>query len=640
MLESEIYNLLKKYEIGVPNFVTFGLNDTPSLDFYPVALKLESKKVVHKSNYGAVKINIVDDEHLAKAKAEIIANVSAKGVVLDESDRFIAVSMVSGEELYFGMVDDDIFGRTALFGKGGVLLEMYKDVCYFDVFATDEEISRAINLTKVSKIFKGFRGSNFKIEDTVKELKKVLRFIKENENIKEFDLNPIILNKDGFFVVDARIKYEEVNKCECTKRVRPNFFENSSVAVIGASDDPKKVGYAIAKNSLSFTDRLYFVNKKGGELFGKKLYQTISEIEDSIDTAVITIPANFVIPSIMELIPKGVKNLIVISAGFKEAGNPEAEKDIKALADKHNINVIGPNCLGYFEATKSLNLTFGTSNIIKGDIALISQSGAVLSALMDKAYQSGVGFSHIISVGNMVDLNFANLINMLNEEDSCKYISIYAEGTKDGVALLNAIRSSKKPVYVFKVGKSEASKKAAFSHTGNLSGNYDMFKGLFESVGVKMVDNIEALLFAPLFEVNDVLVVTNAGGPAAILTDYINERKKRMYELNSEEIAKLNAILPSNWSNNNPVDIIGDAMSGRYKDTLDIVKDFKAELIYVVVTPQFMTDSLEIVKLISNYPKNVIPIVLGGELMQSAKDYLIQNQTLFFDNLKDATAFL
>jgi acyl-CoA synthetase (NDP forming) len=384
------------------------------------------------------------------------------------------------------------------------------------------------------------------------------------------------------------------------------------------------------------------VNAKGGELFGKKLYTSIAHIEGDIDTAVIMIPSNTVIESIKALIPRNLKNLIIISAGFKETGDNESEQLIATLSNEHNFNVIGPNCLGYLNGAENLNLTFGIDGLKNGNLALLSQSGAVLSALMDKAYDAGVGFSHLVSSGNMVDLDFAEMIDMLNREETCNTISIYAEGIQNGKEFLRAIRESQKKIYIFKTGKSAQSKKAAFSHTGNLSGNYAMFKGLIESVGAKIEENIEALLFNPSNEVNNILIVTNAGGPATILTDYIIDQGKTLYTLSDAELDALNEVLPSNWSKNNPVDIIGDAMANRYEKTLEVVSKFEGvDLIYLLVTPQCMTDTLAIVQLCEReWGKKIYPILLGGHEMEEAKNYLRSRQKLFFKTLQSATSFL
>ncbi len=642
MLESEIYKLLTNNGFKLPKYIRCEVTDVPYIDFFPVALKVESSKIIHKSDFGAVKVNISNKKKFIKAKQEIIKSISQKDIFLDEDDYFLVTQMVEGFELFVGVVDDDIFGKVIIFGKGGVFLEMYKDICYIDLYAKNDEIIKSIKSLKISKLFKGFRNYKFDIAEIVQFIQKVQEFVINNPMIKEMDFNPVMLNEDGLTIVDSRIKFSKNQKTKLVRTKRPDFFKNQKVVVVGASANPNKVGYAIIQNSLKSSCELFFVNSKGGELLGKKVYSSISKIKGDIDTAVLTIPAKFVFGIIKELIEKKLKNLIIISAGFKEVGDLNSENNLKLLAHKHNFNIIGPNCLGYYNSTTNLNLTFGTSNIYQGDIAFISQSGAVLSALMDKASKFKIGFSHIISAGNMVDINFAELINMLNNEESCKYICIYAEGISDGKRFLEALRNTKKPTYVFKTGKSSLSKKVAFSHTGNLSGNYKMFKGLIKSVGSKIEDNIEALLFNPIIDCDNILIITNAGGPASILSDYIIDRGKKIYQLTSEDIAEFDKVLPFNWPKANPIDIIGDSQSDRYENSLKIANNLpEVELIYLIVTPQFMTDSLNIAKLLTKkWDKKIIPIFLGGELFGKSMKYLEKNKIIYFDSLQDATSFL
>lgn len=644
MRESELYAWLGEYGIATPRCARFGLAGDMSVDFYPVVLKIESPKVVHKSDVGGVIVGIHSDSELLEAREKIKQNLSNHGIALDSGDGFLVSEMVDGEELYIGAVDDDIFDHVILFGKGGIYLELYKDITYIDSEACADEIVRAVKKTKFSRLFEGYRGGSFTMNDAVEIVQKVQKLLAENPEIVELDLNPIKLTKRGLVAVDGRVKMRETPKQAREMREnRPKFLDNRTVAIIGASTDPSKVGYAVAKNAKSFNGELFYVNPRGGELFGRKLYQSIDEIPGQVDMAVLVIPTSSVIPSIMQLVKKGLKNLIVITAGFKESGNEADENRIAELAREYNFNVIGPNCLGYFNADGGLNLTFGSSNVHVGNLALISQSGAVLASLMDKAYSGNVGFSHLISAGNMVDLNFAEMVDMLVDSPRCEAISIYAEGIKNGKRFLRSIRRSPKKIYVFKTGKSEESKKAAFSHTGNLSGNYEMFKGLLESVGVKMEDNIEALLFDPTYKVQKIAIITNAGGPATILTDYLIEQGKELYELSNKEIAMLDTKMPPHWSRNNPIDIIGDALPDRYLKALEIVDEFSdVDLIYMLITPQFMTDALSTVKLLKEreWKHPVLPILLGGDMVEEANQFCRSHKIQFFKTLQSATSFL
>lgn len=641
MVESELYPLLSRSGFQIPPFRRFALSEPISLDFFPIALKIESPKIVHKSDVGGVTISLPDTHAAEAAREAMRKRIAEHGVTLDETDGFIATAMIQGEELFAGVVDDPIFGQIILFGKGGVLLELYRDVCYIDIHADETEIIRAVRTTKISKLFEGFRGSKPMMGEIVTFIQNLQRFIKTNPSIRECDLNPVIYNSRGLHVVDARIAYHtEASSSDSLSPQRSNFFENKNVAVIGASNDPNKVGYAIAHNALSFQGNLYLINAKGGTFEGRRLYCSLDEIDDTIDTAVITIPSCRVIETIEALIPKGAKNIIIVSAGFKEVGDTQSEQRLSDLAREHNLNIIGPNCLGYYESTRTLNLTFGSPNIKQGSLALIAQSGAVLSSLMDKATEEGIGFSHILSAGNMADMGFADIITMLSADPQCKAISLYAEGIQEGKAFLKALRRCSKPIRVYKAGKSPQARKAAFSHTGNLSGDYPMFRGLLESVGVKMVDSIEALLYERSFE--NIAVITNAGGPGTIMTDVIIERGAKLYTLSEKDLSVLDAVLPSNWSRNNPIDIIGDARSERFETALRSVDAMEGvDLIYLLITPQMMTDTLNIVKLLDQpWNKPVYPILLGGAMMAEALGYLKKNSKPCFTTLHEAGAFL
>lgn len=644
MVESQLYPMLESAGFRTPRYLRFPLDAEAEIDFYPVALKIESPGIVHKSDVGGVALSLHDGPALERAREKMLLDLQTHGITPDpDTDAFIVTEMIRGEEFFVGVIDDPIFGKTILFGKGGVLLELYRDVCYIDVNAGRDEIKRSLRTTKISRLFEGYRGSQTGIETAIDLIEKVQHFLTANPDISECDLNPLILDGEGFCVVDARVRFHDLPvSAPNTKRIRNSFFDNRTVAVIGASSNPEKVGYAIAKNALSFQGKLYLLNTRGGNFEGIEMVRSLDEIDDTIDTAVITIPSSHVLETIGQLLPKGVKNIIVVSAGFKEIGDTQSEQKLLKLARDHDLNIIGPNCLGYYNSRPSLNLTFGSDAIKPGSLALIAQSGAVLSSLMDKAVQNGIGFSHILSTGNMADMDFADIVTMLGNAPECEAISIYAEGIQEGKAFLDALRSCSKPVRIYKAGKSPEARKAAFSHTGNLSGDYPMFKGLLEASGVKMVDTIEALLYPAANHYDRIAIITNAGGPGTILTDYIIERGKTLHPLNEEEIRRLGEVLPSNWSHNNPIDIIGDARSDRFEAVLERVDSFAGVgLIYLLITPQMMTDTLNIVKLLDKpWNKPIYPILLGGEMMEEAMTYMHRNRLNAFTTLQEASAFL
>ncbi len=636
MQEYQLLQLLEQYGITVPKYRTFDIDHKFFFDRFPCVLKIDSPKVVHKSDVGGVRMGIHSNEELQRAKYEILSNLQKHGIFLDLEDKFIVEEEVKGEEFYIGGIFDPIFEEVLLFGKGGILIEIEKDICYIDSEADAKEIVKSFKTTKISKIFPQFRGKEYKIEYVIDVVQKFQKLF-STEPIVEFDVNPLIYTEEGFVAVDVRMKQGVKRRFEERKRSE-DIFHNEKVAIFGATDNPKKVGYALAKNALASKANIYFVNPKLKELFGKKVYHDIEELPP-IDTAVIAIPREYVLKTVEKLGQKGVKNIIVISAGFKESGNKEAEEKLTKLAKQYDLNVLGPNCLGLYNAQKELNLTFAADTILPGSIALLSQSGAVLSALIDKAATYSIGFSHILSLGNMADFDFGDGIEALQNKSQCKSINIYAEGVRHGKKFLRRIRKSSKPIFVYKAGKTEAAKKAAFSHTGNISGSYEMLAGLCHSVGAKIKQDIDEMIFAPQYEnYKEALIITNAGGPGTILTDILVQHGKKMYELTPKELKLLNKVLPPTWSKNNPVDIVGDATSERYRAALEIL--YKPQLlIFILVTPQFMTDGKNIAKLVENR-SNLIPIFFGNESFKEVFAYFQQRNILYFNDLENVANIL
>ncbi len=624
MLENEIYNWLNSYSIPTPQYKIFNIDEEPDVDFYPVALKILSDKVVHKTDAGAVIINIENKEALSKAKHLIEGNLTQKNIHLDRQDKFIVSKMYAGIELFFGIINDAVFGKVIVFGAGGIFTEIFRDICFIDSEAGDDEIKNAIAQTKISILFtKGFRGKKYDIQLVVVLVKKLQQL-----DVQEMDLNPVMLTEDALTVVDARLLPSKIPVSSKQIKYLPELFSPEHVAIIGVSEHEEKIGYALAKNT-SDNENVYYVNPHLKDLFNKRVYNTIDELP-LVDTAVIAISVKAVKETIEQLVSKKVKNIIVITAGFKEAGRDETF--LKELTETSHINIVGPNCIGIY--TNGLNLTFGTHDIMKGTTNFFSQSGAIVAEVMDKAALKQIGFENIISVGNMVDVDFADLLSSYRGNNP---VNLYVEGISNGKNLLRTIRKSALKIRIFKAGRTEAARKAAFSHTGNMAGNYEMFVGLLKAAGAQMLNDVNGLLYP--YDFKTILIITNAGGAGTVMSDLISNK---LYALNENEIDKLSEILPSHWSKNNPVDIIGDASDERYLKTIKVADDFNADAIYVIITPQFMTNPEAICKLFveQRFRTKIFPILLGGEIMQPAKNYLQKHSIIFFEELIEAVSFL
>ena len=623
MLENEIYDWLNTRQIATAQYKVFELDEELKVDFYPVALKFLSDKVVHKSEVGAVVTAIKNKQELETAKCEILSNLCKNNIRPDNKrDKLLVTKMYAGVELFFGIINDNCFGKVIVFGAGGIFVELFKDICFIDSEAGDDEIKSAISQTKIATLFTtGFRGKKYNIQLVVDMVKKLQQL-----DVDEMDLNPVMLSQDGLTVVDARLK--KSTSVSVLKQIKyvPEIFSPGKVAIIGVSEHEEKIGYALAKNASNF-QQVCFVNPHLESLLGKKVYNDINALPE-VDTAVLAISPAKITDAIVQLAAKKVKQVVIITAGFKEAGRDETF--LKELSEEYQINIIGPNCIGIY--SNGMNLTFGTNDIHPGKANLFSQSGAIVAELMDKAALQNTGFENIISVGNMVDVDFADLLHSYQGNNP---INLYIEGISNGKNLLRAIRKSKVAIRIFKAGRTEAARKAAFSHTGNMAGNYEIFVRLLEAAGAKMLNNVNGLLYSYDFE--KILVITNAGGAGTIMSDLISDK---LYQLSEDEILKLSEVLPKHWSKNNPIDIIGDASYERYFKALTVADNFAADAIFVVITPQFMTRPELICKLFieNNFKTKIFPVLLGGELMQPARRFLEENRASYFDELSEAVS--
>ena len=382
------------------------------------------------------------------------------------------------------------------------------------------------------------------------------------------------------------------------------IFKPETVAVIGATERQGSVGRTIMWNLISnpFGGTVFPVNSKRPNVLGIKAYRTISEVPARVDLAVIVAPA-LKVPEIMqECVEAGVPGAIIISAGFRETGveGAELEERILDIARRGRMRVMGPSCLGVMSPVTGLNATFAGGMAQRGSVAFLSQSGALLTAILDQSMGENVGFSHFVSVGSMLDVGWGDLIYYLGDDSKTKSIVVYMESIGDARSFLSAARevALTKPIIVIKAGRTEAAAHAAQSHTGSLTGSDEVLDAAFRRSGVLRVDHI-----ADLFHMAEVLgkqprprgprltVVTNAGGPGVLATDALIQTGGELAEISPETMEGLNGLLPAPWSHGNPIDVLGDATPDRYANTLEIAaRDPESDGLLVILTPQDMTD--------------------------------------------------
>ncbi len=420
-----------------------------------------------------------------------------------------------------------------------------------------------------------------------------------------------------------------------------------SVAIIGASRSPDKVGNIITKNLIDsgFTGEIFPVNPNTDFILGLRCYPSVLDIPTEVDLAVIAIPARLVIGVAEECGAKGVKALIVISAGFKETGPEGArrEAELSALGREFGMRIQGPNSLGLINTSSGLNLSFATHMPLKGSISFISQSGALGTAVLDWVLERGIGLHSFVSLGNKVDLDESDFIDDLAERDDVGVILLYIESIDQGHRFIEVTSkvTRNKPVIVLKGGASDAGAIAAGSHTGALVGSSLSYVKAFEKSGVLRVETVEelfnfgfTLVQQPLPQVDDgVVIVTNAGGPGILATDQIEKHGLKMANLSSDSRSRLRMGLPSAASTVNPIDVLGDALSDRYFFAMEeAIMDVGVGSLLVLLTPQAMTEPVKTAEMIIKirnmqevFRKPILTVFMGGGRVVEARKLLNSN---------------
>ena len=409
------------------------------------------------------------------------------------------------------------------------------------------------------------------------------------------------------------------------RSLQPIFFPKT-VAVIGATEKRGSVGRTVIWNLISspFGGTVYPVNPKRENILGIKAYPNIKDLPDQIDLAVIVTPAPTVPSIIEECVEAGVKGAIVISAGFKEVGPEGAklEEEILKHARKGKMRVIGPNCLGVMNPLTGLNATFATATAQPGNVAFISQSGALCTSVLDWSFKEHVGFSAFVSIGSMLDVGWGDLIYHLGDDPHTNSIVIYMETIGDARSFMSAARevALAKPIIVIKPGRTAGAARAAASHTGSLTGSDEVLEAAFRRCGVLRVDTIgeifsmaEVLSKQPRPKGPNLTILTNAGGPGVLAVDALITRGGVLAQISSDAMEKFNQILPPQWSHNNPVDILGDASPERYAQALEIAAaDENSDGLLVILTPQAMTDPTATAEALKSYAQSYEKPILAS----------------------------
>ena len=657
--EAEGYEILRKYDIPVPEFqiVKNGEDAAAAAEKMgcPVVMKIISPQIVHKSDAGGVIVGIGSKKAALGAFTKIIDGAKAYNPDAEINGVIVEQQAEPGLELIIGGRTDPAFGKVITFGMGGTMVELMKDVTLRILPVTEEEIRQMVKEINAYPLIAGYRGARPKDEEAlVQIIGNISRFFNENAEIVEFDVNPLRLYEKGACAVDARVIVSDtVGSVKPKERIPVpiEYFTPRSIAVIGASQDSTKMGYAIMHNLLHFPGQLYPVNNKRSEIQGLKAYANITSIPAPVDLAVITVPAIHVPAVVEECGQKKVPMVVIITAGFKEMGEQgrALEERIVAIARGHGTRIIGPNCLGLIVPPRGIDTTYVHQSPKAGNIAFLSQSGAIINTVVDWSLAKNIGFSNVISVGNQADLDFLDYLRYVQKDDKTKAIILYIEQVTDGKTFMDVVSevAKVKPVIAIKSGSSRRGQAAASSHTGSLSGSYEVYMEAFRKSGVISVHTLTGAFLAAQMLAHPkrypkgkrAVVITNAGGFAVLSSDYAERYGIELVDLPAEVIDELNEFLPEFWNKGNPIDLLGDASEKRFEKTFTVLAKHEDlwDMCFIITFPNLVLTSEQMAKQILKFSgmtsNRLVATLLGGDSMNIGRDILKEHDIPSFEEL-------
>ena len=657
--EAEGYDLLRKYDVPVPRYhiVKSGEDAVHAAETLgcPVVMKVISPQIVHKSDAGGVIVGIGSKKAALGAFTKIIDGAKAYNPDAEVTGVIVEQQAEPGLELIIGGRTDPAFGKLITFGMGGTMVELMRDVTLRLLPVTEEEIREMIHEINAYPLIAGYRGSKPKDENAlVQIIANISRFFMENDNVVEFDINPLRLYENGACAVDARVFVSDViQKVEKADRtpVPLEYFTPRSIAVIGASQDSTKMGYAVMHNLLHFPGQLYPVNNKRKEIQGLRAYPNVGAIPAPVDLAVITVPAIHVPRVVEECGEKGIPMVVIITAGFKEMGEEGKvlEERVVSIAKGHGTRIIGPNCLGLIVPPRGIDTTYVHQSPNPGNIAFISQSGAIINTVVDWSLAKNIGFSNVISVGNQCDLDFIDYLRYVEKDPKTKAIIMYIEQITKGREFIDVVSevSKVKPIIAIKSGSSKRGQNAAASHTGSLSGSYDVYMEAFRKSGIIVVHTLTGAFLAAQMLAHPkryprgkrAVIITNAGGFAVLSSDYAERYGIELVDLPPDVLEELNQFLPEFGNKGNPIDLLGDASEKRFEKTFEgLMKNEDVwDMAFIVVVPNLVLTSEQIAKRILHFSEGthnrLIATLLGGDSMNVGREMLKEHDIPSFEEL-------
>ena len=639
--EESSKEILGEYRIRVPKYALVTSSDEAAQKSkeigFPLVAKIVSPDILHKTDVDGVKVGLSSEDEVKKAFDDMFYRLKekfdVKGVLLEKM-------VPKGVELIIGLQNDFQFGPSIMVGLGGIYTELFKDVSFRVLPITKGDALKMLESLKGKDILKGFRGSKSIDLDMLSEA--IVNFgtlgVEMAGKYESIDFNPVVVYPDGYYVVDAKIILKEKSSDNAISMANPDssymdlFFNAKSVALIGASPEPGKIGNSVMESLVKhdYKGKVYPVNAKGySEIMGVKAYKNLLDIEDPIDVVIVTVDLKFVPDLLAECGKKNIHNMVIISGGGKELGGERAaiEKRIQDVSRELNIRIIGPNCIGIFNGENRLDCAFqGHLRMLRpkqGNVAFLSQSGTVGIAFMETS--DAFGLSKMISYGNRSDVDEADMIHYLAQDPNTNVIGLYVEGLGDGRKFMNAaknvIKEYQKPIVVFKNGRSTKGAKQAASHTGSLGGSFAVISGAFEQTGIISVDSYEeltsalkALTWQPVPKGNKIAMVTNGAGPIIAAIDNFERLNLELAQLSDQTMKSFKEHYPATYVIGNPCDVTGSASADDYRFAIQLFLD-DPNVDIIMPWFVFQDDPLEekIVDILADFQKQKKkPIIVGA----------------------------
>ena len=643
--EESSKSILKKYGIKVPGFALVtsaedAAKQAKKLGF-PLVMKVVSPQILHKTDVGGVKVGLDNVADVKKTFNDMYGRLSkkkgvdVKGILLEK------MVPKGGVELIVGIQNDPQFGPMIMAGLGGIMTEVFKDVAFRMLPITTADAKSMLDELKGSKLLKGFRGS--KPIDTNMVAKALVQIgkmgVDNADYINSIDFNPVIVYPKSYFVVDAKIILNKELRKNSISKAKPiiesmeKFFTPKSVALVGASATPGKIGNSVldALGKQDYKGKVFPINPKQKQILGIKCYPSLEDIKEKVDLVVVCVDLSACPPIMKTCAKKGIHNVVIVSGGGKELGGDRAamEAEVKELSLKHKIRVIGPNCIGMFNAANRLDCAFqGQARMVRsklGNVAFFSQSGTMGISMLESA--DLFGLSKMISFGNRSDVDEADMIWYAANDPQTKVIGLYVEGFGDGRKFINTakrvMKEKKKPVIIWKSGRSAAGAKQAASHTGSLGGSNAMIMGAFKQAGIISVDSyqelvgvLKAMAWQPPANGNRVAMTSNGAGPMIGGIDHLDRLGLTIGKLDSKTRTKIQKHFPPTVPihNGNPADVGGGATASDYNFVLE---QFLADKNIDIAMPWFVFQDDPLEETIVDYlaalsKKKKKPILCGG----------------------------